>query len=448
MKQSNRITYRFDQSGRTQTSRSELQQPSSKNKVSDSASDKVVPLHRNDDSMIMQELNPWHSPFQDDISALEELIRDTDSTSSKQGKQHRSEEYTHSRIKENQPAELSSLFSEPAVEDELPDLIDADYSLPELDQNELLIEEDVESERSFQQVYRRKSKSPSWLNVGLTVAGALATGALFGYILLALFTGSTFKNNDVANIDSVPASGSDIVTVPSGENTNAALGEDQSSLPAAGADTTINLTGLEQTYYFVQYGVFSNTEGRDAALAQLSSKGAAAASMKTEQGYRVYAGVAGDRNRAKLITNQLTDLELYIKEITVPAPQSLPFSGDEKEAQQFFEQTAELVETLDNLALAQLEQSTLSSLSTAAAEAWQLKYERWGETADHLLQAMSKDDTGYERLESIMASIDGAAKALTEYNNRPSLDSLWSSQTALMEAILIQKEWFETISAL
>jgi len=467
MKPNNRITYRFDNNGRSeaaseQNGESAFTAPAAE-PARPKAAGKVVSLRPSEDTMIFQELNPWHSPFQEDIGALEELIRSTDNDEGRKPAK-REELAVQAIIDENKQGvayedPFASLHEIPMPEKEyikhslqerFPDRaeygdeLDLDESANYRASNSVLDDRSTHSSSYTTRI--RKSSGPSWLNVFLSVSGALLTGAVFGYILLSLFSGTPIIPEQ-GNV-SVPAIGGQITSAPD----NSGAKDNGQPAPPAGEDSGeaapfASLAGLDRTYYFVQYGVFSNTEGRDLAIEQLKQKRVASAAMRTINDYRVYAGMAVDRSKAAVIIAKLPDMDLYVKEIAIKAPDKLPFGGDSETAQTFFEQTAELVEVLDKLAITQLEQSSLSAINEAAAQAWKQQHQRWTESAAAMQKGIGGDD-GKEKLDTLTQAINTAAKSMTEYDKKPSDALLWATQSSLMEAVIAQKEWFETISAL
>jgi hypothetical protein len=313
------------------------------------------------------------------------------------------------------------------------------------------LELDNKSAKRWSRPVQRYSTPPSWIKVFLSVAGALATGALFGYLLLSLFTNSpdqTSGTNNLAN----PVNGSvsnNPSAAPSGDTTtNTNGGTSGSAVNDASGQKTVKLTIPTQSYQLLQYGVFSNTEGRDAAIKELTDKGLAAAGMKTATDYRVYAGMAIDRARAITLTKDIgEELPVYIKQVDVQVPQQFPFAGDAKSADTFLNNTISLISMLDELSLTQLEQPSLSPLGSAAADAWQAEHQKWTESVK-AMQAGVQDEAGKAFLIKLIQSMNTAAKSLEEYDKKPSESHLWAVQGALMEAIVTQKEWYEPINAL
>lgn len=462
MNQKNRITYRFDRAGNAISENSRnvehIQEPEAQKSPAEAlnktdavkpAKPNVIPLYPGSDRQSLQEIGPWDSPFQEDIGALEQLIRETDAEpatprpdkgGSRKQKNKKTARVNISAAPSDEQPEFD--ITDDVVDEPVPPAV----TVPEIDE-ELLFDEAGLRRGQYTRI-NRSPKGPSWFNVFLSVTGALATGALFGYLLLSLFTGaSLWPDGDATGQEPQPAATSPSVQNPAGDVDGQANGGSNAGDSGKEPQATAALSGLDQTYYMLQFGVFSNTAGMDAALAQLTGKGLAAAALTGENDYRVYAGMASDRDKAQTVRTQLQDLQLYIKEVSLSAPEAIPYNGKGEEAQAFFTQTKDLVRMLDELALAQLEQASLSPLGQSAAEAWQAEFAKWTESADALRIGIT-DKEGKAFSEPLIQSVQAAAKAMQDYDKKPSRAQLWSVQTSLMEAVLTQKEWFETISAL
>lgn len=510
----NRITYRFDRNGQSMTDNQRTKDEAATATVNDSAvtqekpfaekadsrverstgqasKSKVVSLFQNNHIETMKDIHPWNSPFQEDIGALEQLIRQT-------GQKKHSAAECHEQDEESFIAR-SGMFDELNMRDEHEQRNArndrkgkhdkrADYGTnarpgaepddePELERDREFSydrnyepDDETDHERTSKQAdswlgsatYTRRAAGPSWLKVCLSVFGALTTGALFGYILLSLFTGASLwpwgSGNDPIAASAPPAidqsagTGSASGNEPGNASKNEQGSGDGTVLPATNMNpeenlAAIQLTGLEQTYYMLQFGVFSNAEGRDAALGQLKDKGIAGASMKTGEVYRVYAGMSEDKGQASLMASQLPGIDLYLKEVPVKPPAKLPFGGDAAAAQAFFEQTAELSIMWNGLIAAQLEQPALSPLGKAAAEAWKERYEEWKQISAAVGEGTT-DSLGAAYSEKIIKSVNAAAAAMQAYDKETSRGQLTTAQSAIMEAILAEKEWFDSSSAL
>lgn len=313
----------------------------------------------------------------------------------------------------------------------------------------------------------RSARGPSWLKVFASVAGAIATGALFGYMALALFAGEgpwaggsgekTPTDSEQTTISLPGATGNQTDTqtgtsgaAPEAGNDPANAGTDQAASPDKPSDTSaaaVQLAVPGQTYQALQYGVFSTAEGADAAVAELKDKGLAAYRWDTAADFRVYVGISNDRDGAAALTEQLDGLEVYVKAIELPSIESMPFNGDAELLTQYWKQTSELIAVLDRLTLDQLSQNKLEPFSTAVSAAWKKMHEQWLATSSAVTAKLSGEQAsaGASRLSQ---SINTAAVSLEQYNKKPSAAYLWNVQSALMGAIFAEKGWLETNAGL
>jgi hypothetical protein len=481
MNQKNRITYRFDRNGQSidkenrtiddhydAPTNSASSQTNDNNHANKSAKKNVIPLYPYTEQQASSEINPWNSPFQEDISALEQLIRESDTkpTPIAQAKEPAPKEKQKAAKPIVMEAPKAPIQQEENDVDEEQRFFHEEAVRGQAHPYEDMHEEYDEPRRNMPNYTRmkRKSGAPSWFNVFLSVAAALATGALFGYLLLSLFTGASIWPGGAGDKpQSLPVAGNGITGETGGDkagNAGSAGSEGtngegtkpvtDNNSAAAKPDPNlamVSLKGMDQTYFMLQFGVFSNTEGRDAAQAQLAEKGLASAALTSAADYRVYAGMGSDKAKAQAIKGLMPDMDLYIKEVSITTPSKMPFKGDQAAAQSFFTKTKELVQMLDELTIAQLEQPALSSLSEAAAATWQAEHQKWTENAATMRIGI-EDAAGKAYLEKVTQAINTAAKSMIEYDKKPSRAYLWSVQSQLMKAIISQKEWFDSISAL
>ncbi|MBD3917754.1 SPOR domain-containing protein [Paenibacillus sp. PR3] len=313
----------------------------------------------------------------------------------------------------------------------------------------------------------RSSRGPSWLKVFASVAGAIATGALFGYMALALFAGEgpwaggsgekTPNEAEQTTITLPGASGNQTDTqtgtsgaAPEAGTDSSATGTDPVASPDKPSDAsaaTVQIAVPGQTYQALQYGVFSSAEGADAAVAELKDKGLAAYRWDTAADFRVYVGISNDRDGAAALTKQLDGLEVYVKAIELPSIESMPFNGDAELLKQYWKQTSELIAVLDRLTLDQLSQNKMEPFSTAVSAAWKKMHEQWLTTSSAVTAKLSGDkaSAGANRLSQ---SINTAAVSLEQYDKKPSAAYLWNVQSALMGAVFAEKGWLDSNAGL
>ncbi|AZN42292.1 SPOR domain-containing protein [Paenibacillus albus] len=484
MNNKGRITYRFDQrsGARMEPKQEEKQRDNSAN---------VVPFFQ-EELKFTSDIGPWNSSFQNDAQALEQLIREADGQIPRQ-KQGRAEEQVRDSAEQNQQRKQHSsdqkrFYTEiqPYPETDVlePILLGDEYEEAQVpvkrpQQSTQVIDMypiiDVEEEDRYRRASsndrnarpslgsyltgssQRPNRGPSWYKVFASVAGAIATGALFGYFVLTLFTGGdATTGNDAAPVTSKPSSEASTDTAASGTDKNANVSKDSNTTTNAsgGAINSGNQANSQAalvqvkvpatTYYMLQYGVFSNKEGLDAAVNELNDKGLAAASLTSSEDYRVYVGMSTDKDNAALLGQLLTGMDVYVKPIELPAVSSIPFKGDRSVVESFFSQTNELLTKLDSLTLEQLSGSSTGGL---AAGAWKQQHETWTQSAS-LMEAGMTDKVNKNALLKLVQSINTAALAADAYVKKPSEAYLWSMQKALMEAVFTQKGWFASMDAL
>lgn len=455
MKSTNRITFRFDGNGRAMNGQDAPGGNDGDGKAGNEGKSNVVPLYRHHAANDINEMSPWHNPYVEDVGALEQLIRESGEADGRNGRPEprgSSGAATPPRGPEERKA------GPDAQERPVRDIATADEPEgwpAEADAEPAFGYAGLPEEEAGYVV--RRSSGPSWFKVLLSVAAALATGAVFGYLVLSLFTDAALwpggGAKEPAGASSESAGGLIVGTPPDGVREPEAGNGDPSSSsagsngPAEPSVRTVDTGGIRQTYYMLQFGVFSQTDSRDAALKQLADLGLPGAAQKTGDGYRVYAGIAAGEAQAKLLASKLPDLQLYRKELVVQAPDKLPFDGSEEAAAEFLQRTEGIIATASELVMAQLEQAQLTPLSKAAAVAWEEKHQAWTASAD-AMKAGLKEEMGAASFEKLAQAVNAAAKSIALYNGEPSAAHLWSAQQSLMEAVLAQKEWFDAQGAL
>ncbi|GGD54568.1 SPOR domain-containing protein [Paenibacillus nasutitermitis] len=490
-----RITYRFDK----QNGAHEQREPENKENANHS---NVVQIHR-EELKFTTERGTWNSPFQNDPHALEQLIREADrepviksapaltprtvkkgmepaqvkSASEQEAAPEESKVHAWENAYEtplpiynpydsvdNWPAEDEAWqgivkrkqTNQPMIDSEVPVELEGESGLPV-----------TEGKRGYFQtatVYRH-GRNPSWYKVFASVAGAVVTGALFGYFVLALFTGEVPSGPDTGTKAVLPASGAtngskgtdvnaDVPAAgksatgttdqPSGSSNGAKTGsapaKTEGTAAAGAAKIKADIPAV--SYFMLQYGVFSNQEGMDEAVKGLTAQGLAATTYESGEDYRVYVGMASERGEATELGKSMTGMEVYVKQIDRPGLSAIPYTGDSAEIVSFFKQTDELIRLMN---AATLEKLNKSSKSTSAD--WENLHQKWIKTAAAAEQGMT-DKQQKTALLKVIQQVNKAAVAYGEYAKKPSDAHLWSIQNTLMEAVFIQKSWFASIDAL
>jgi len=276
-----------------------------------------------------------------------------------------------------------------------------------------------------------RSGGPSWLKVIASLTGALATGALFGYIVLSLFTGQPALpglkagKSGGAVLPADTAAGADGAANGKGGANEAAGGGAASK---AGLST---ITLQPRSYYLLQYGVFSTRGGMEAAAEELRARGLAAA-VDTTDGYRVFAGAAADLDGAHALAAELDGLQVFAKSIPLPESIGVP-AGTEEAVRGFAEESGRLIALLGAY--------TAGRLAGSETEDWTAAHQRWTEKAAVLRQSLPKATAARTAADRVANALDTAAASLGEYARKPAEAHLWSAQAALAEAVLALKSW-------
>jgi len=288
----------------------------------------------------------------------------------------------------------------------------------------------------------RKSRNPSWVKVVASVAGAIVTGAVFGFVVLSLFQGEVslpgMKSGSLT--DDVRTSGS--------VQTSAKAEESGTKQAAAslGEPVSITIQRDAKTYYMLQYGVFKDLAGVNAAEQELTDKGLAAFGDTSDQN-RVYAGMAASREEAQLMKAELAlqGIELYIRDLQLPETTQLMYAGDAAQMEQFLKQSDQVVQILLQMSTAQLERKDPTAYTQAELLAIKDAHQKWtelGTTAAKGLPDSSKEAWG-----KMTQSMNMAIISLNEYGKQLSTAHLWSIQSALMEFVMGEKNVMTSMQA-
>lgn len=268
----------------------------------------------------------------------------------------------------------------------------------------------------------------SWWKVAGSLTGAIVTGGLFGAVVLAMF------NQELT----VPLPGANVPTQASaGEQRDipvmGLIEEEPAAEEAEGM--LVNIALPQQTYHFLQYGVFSSAGGVELAQQELKESGIAAARDTVDE-KRVYAGVSSDREQAKLLSSQLkaTGVNLILHEVVLPASVEVHFDGDVTEIERYMAQSAELVGLLSSLSASRLSEVLPKALSSEEVAELGEKHQLWTESAaavrGKLPDAFAEGSTVME------TAMNSAVEAALEYNKKNAKTLLWEVQDEVMSFIL------------
>lgn len=296
----------------------------------------------------------------------------------------------------------------------------------------LPVEQVPSSARNDYGYYRPKKPNSVWKLVG-SITGAIITGLLFGAVVLSMFNGGDSGEH---HTESSIGTG----VLPS-ENTAVTVGTNDQNAAAA---VPVSVSIPQQTFYMLQYGVFSTAERAEQAMGELTQSGIAAFGDSSVEN-RVYAGVSPDREQAKLLSNQLKGegVELYVREIVLPGAQSAVFAGEAAALDIFFETSGELAANLSSLSASLLGQETPEPVDVENMKTITGLHLQWTEAVKLVSTGLSLE-TGAS-LKTMEQEISGAITALTEYNKNRAKGHLWEIQAGMMNYIMSQRNLVESL---
>lgn len=422
-------------------------------------------------------------PYQDDIRALEEMIRRTDSvvvhlppqTNSPKTKpqpqqpapieQQRPQQQRHPSSQPKQPLKLEEYATASPLLDlselaerkpqsvrerpsKRPPLVreleqtEPDHELPE----RWGLPEPTEDERratsgwlSRDGAYTR-NVGPSWTRVILSVGAAIVTGALFGYMVLTLFTGQPIFPSDhptdaiATTGNGLPSATTTTATTNAGETSGAKA---PPSAAAAGGGTDVPASEA----YILQYGVFKSADSTQLAMAQLQDVGLPAAADDAD-GYRVYAGIAATKEEAEQLAAQMPNMTVYIRPI---AGASLSLGPDDRSraVASLLGRSAELGKLVSRLTVSGLNDELPLPFAAADEEALKQAAADWRQT---LKANDSLTGRAAEAAKTLEESLSAALRSLDDYASKQSRYHLWHAQTAILQAQLADRDLREALS--
>ncbi len=281
---------------------------------------------------------------------------------------------------------------------------------------------------------RSRDDGPSWWKVFASAAGAIATGALFGYLVLTLFSGGSPL--------AAPAPGSGANPAVAGQATDA------QAKPGAGDTNPVQAqvsaeadTAGEQwpgtTYYWLQYGVFRSSEAMDAAAQELRDAGLPGWADDSD-GFRVFAGVATDKSEAERLAAQMPGHEVFVKTIRVEdgtgRADLLPFIRDSQQ----------LAGKLSRMSIAALQDKLPVPLEPDELTEVREGYEQWRASAAAIERLQAGEQ---QEARSMMEAFDAAMASIEQYERKVSRYHLWNIQADLMKVLSAERKLRETFAA-
>jgi stage II sporulation protein B len=266
----------------------------------------------------------------------------------------------------------------------------------------------------------RKQAGTPWWKLFVSAAGAIATGALLGYLVLTLIAGELDGTAPFGAQPAEPAAAS----LPAA---SAASPLDTWASPSADSGTAVMEAWPSQTYYWLQYGVFRSGEAMEAAADDLKSQGLPGFADRAE-GYRTFAGVAASKAEAEQLAGQMPGKEFYVKPLVLEAVQQEVSAGLEGLGD-FEASSHRLARELLGISVSALQDAMPQAIGTDRLQALRDSHSQWLAASDVIARM---DERVRTQVEEMAAALQEAMSAVDRYEAKVSRYHLWRIQSEMM----------------
>jgi stage II sporulation protein B len=288
---------------------------------------------------------------------------------------------------------------------------------------------------------------PPWFKIAAAVAGAVATGVCFGFFVLTMFADQPGTQNAAS-----PPPSAATVQKPPENAAKTPVGEAAAQTPEATAAAqpatgTVTLNVPAQSFSILQAGVFSTQQGADALQSELAKKGLAAATMPGDK-FTVYAGVALSRGDALALSTRLQqgNVEVYIKDFTLPAAAQVKWNGSKTEAlSNYLTQGTALFKQMNQVTVRHLGEAQPGALADAELAAIASAHQTWTGLAPSVQEGAPDDARA--ALADMGKAMNTALESLGKYKKNTSAAYLWQTQSSLMQYLTAEKQLLSVIAA-
>lgn len=448
-----RITYRFEH-----TQRSAEPDEDKKLAFSPPSADEHIEFQLSDEPVVVVEKEPraakpvsarridppypydygaWNDPAAEEISEIERIIKTTATPEAEDDAE------SHRRRRRFRADGMDRLDHFDRL-DRMEQLDDEDYAFgPET--GSWTWHGRKQGERAPVSVRRRpREKDTSWWKVIGAVAGAIATGVLFGAFVLNFFTGENGTDELTGLIQ--PNQPGPVADTSQSASAGAALTDPEQAMEPAAAAVAAAIDLPERRMFLLQNGMFETLESARALAADMKGKGLAATIEEGERFY-VYAGVMSDRDAALRagVELQAAGIEVYVKPYDLPNVTQVSLNDDTAQAlSEYIAKGSALVQMIGDVTLVHLEGETPVAPDGATLEKLKAEHlalsERSAEASPGLPAA------AVPMLKRMDDAVRNAVMAIGEYGEHPDHSYLWSAQSALMDYVIAEKQLLTAIS--
>jgi stage II sporulation protein B len=292
-----------------------------------------------------------------------------------------------------------------------------------------------------------RSTGPHWFRIATSIAGAVITGVAFGFFVLSMFSSNSGDVSDPASKTAQTAVAKNTQTKT--DTTAPTQGTDNKPVPVAANTNTANAAAVSiagKSYSFVQSGVFSTQQSADAAQADLKKKGLGSAIEQSDK-ITVFAGFAASRDDALAISQLLKEkkLEVYIKNMDIPAVTSIKWTGSKPEIlAAYISQGDKLIRLAAGLTTVHLAETKPTALDEPSLQAVKTTHQGITALAATVGDGASADSKSL--VQKMATSLNSTVQSMEEYKKNPSSAMLWQAQSSMMQYIIMQKALLLAIS--
>lgn len=304
--------------------------------------------------------------------------------------------------------------------------------------------------------YVRHSSTP-WMKIAATVVGAIITGGLLGLLVLSLFSGQSLgeltkfgagggtAKETAATTDKNAAAAPAAASADSKTAVGAKDAGKDAALGAAASANTIAVSIPAKSYVFLQNGGFANEQGAATAQAELRKSGFAGVTEAADK-YYVYAGVAGTKEDAQALSDQLKakKFDVYLKTVTIPAASRIVWNGKADAVQAYIAQSDKLAQMINALTLLKLEGGQTTPLEEATYQSLASAHQAWSQTIAAATEGASAEAKA--QLQKMNNALDTAKLSIDEYKKNRSVAMLWQAQSNVMNYIVAEKKLLQVVT--
>ncbi|PUA35665.1 hypothetical protein C8Z91_28760 [Paenibacillus elgii] len=298
--------------------------------------------------------------------------------------------------------------------------------------------------------FRRTPGNGSWIRITASVAGAVVTGVAFGFLVLSMFSGGTDSGK------TTPPGGTTTAqqgTKGAGAGGTASTGEAAAKpggadavAPASGSAIGVAVQIPAKSYAVLQGGVFSSTQGAEAAAADFRKKGLAGA-VEGGDKHPVYVGMAGTRDEVLGLSQayQQKNIEVIVKTLDLPAVTKVKWNGKQADLfSNYIAQGDKLVKLIAAQTIAHVAGAKPEALDDKALQSIKSTHQSWSQTAAAVSDGLG--EAGKKALPKMNNSLNTAVASLEEYKKNPSQAFLWQAQTAAIQYVVAEKELLQAVA--